>query len=92
MSDNSKKHLNINTILLTLTLGLLGWGGNKVIEKIDSNNTRLIEVSTSQTFVVQRLSAVENKLVKLVTEEDFKAEINRLQNEVNRLKRGNPQP
>ena len=35
-------HLNFNTVLLTITLGVLGFGGKALIEKVDSLNSKVL--------------------------------------------------
>lgn len=88
--EKKPPQINVNSLLVTLLIGLTGWGGNKVIDRIDQNNTKLIELMTNQAHLMDELHKLQTSFSDLVKRDEFETAIEALQNEVDRLRAKGP--
>ena len=78
-----KTQFNFNSFLILVVGALLTFG----IKKLDENNTELVKVSTSQTYMVKRMDNLEQKMAEMVLKSDFQSEVNRLNREMEAIKK-----
>lgn len=64
-------NINLNSILTTLVLGVVGWVGMKTANNADS----LTEMKATLPFLNQSVSRVESQLQSLITRSEFENRI-----------------
>lgn len=89
-SMNKSKQLNLNTLLILVVTALLGFG----IKKLDENNTALIQLSVTTRQLSEQVSTIKSEVKEMVLKSDFQQEINRLNREIDALRklRTTPRP
>lgn len=80
---SAQKQLNLNTILILLVGALLAFG----IKKLDENNTSLIKLGVTTSHLSSQVSDMRGQVQQMVLKADFDQEINRLNREIDALRK-----
>ena len=70
MNDTNKKQLNLNTLILFIVLGVMGWIGHTTFESAKM----LSGVAAAQPLRDQAVTRVEKKLEEMASQQDSLSE------------------
>ena len=63
--------INFNTILITIFLSLIGWFGNRTVDKLDTVSNAVIKHEVQIPVLSSRIDKVEKKADLSVTRSEF---------------------
>lgn len=86
---NDRK-LNVNTIFIGILGALITTFGGFALNKIDRTFGEVSKVAEQQTYISAQVTELKQQMKEMVLTRDFQAEINRLNREIDSLKKRKP--